>query len=215
MDLSKRGKVGDVYRSGSFKKAKKRGMKTADLTKAQLKRATTARGKKVSQKAVKRATAKRNETDISQTQFEKGKGVTKNGRLFTGTVKLASGKTATYVRGRRVVAGPKKTGGGGGGGGAGGGGGRNIPTTRVTPSQRQEGAGGRPASTTYSGRTNDAAKARGLGRSSARSQGRNTAGRRAGERMTYRQKTPSGTFLITMEWDGTRWTQARKQRVSG
>lgn len=156
-DLSGRGQKGGVYRSGSFAKAKKRGMKTADLTKGQLKRATTARGKKVSQKAVKRATAKRNATDISQTQFEKGRGVTKGGKLFTGTVKLASGKTATYVRGRRVVAG-KKPAASRGGSSSGRGASTTTAastkttktgTTRVPPSRRGEGAGGgqKPAST--------------------------------------------------------------------
>ena len=140
-DLSGRGKVGDVYRSGRFK-----GKKAANLSKAQLKRAQTARGKKVSQKSVKRAT--RNVANISETQFEKGRGVTRNGKLFTGQVKLASGKMATYVKGRRVVAGPKKASGGRGRGGSGAGGtggtgsrAANIPTSRVSPSRRQEGAG--------------------------------------------------------------------------
>lgn len=202
----------------------KKAGKTLNLTKKQVaagRRVGKAGQAKVRAGEVKKA---RKAVSISDTTWRKAsertgpraKGgvlVGKDGKPVTGTVTLASGAKATYVRGKRVAAAKPKPRGGGGAGG--GGGGRNIPTTRVTPSQRQEGAGGRPASTTYSGRTNDAAKARGLGRSSARSQGRNTAGRRAGERMTYRQKTPTGTFLITMEWDGTRWTQARKQRVSG
>ena len=136
-DLSKRGKIGETYRSGKFK-----GKKAADLSKAQLKRATTARGKKVSQKAVTRATKAKNMANISDTQFVKGKGVMKGGKLFTGQVKLASGKTATYVKGRRVVAGKKSAGGGTGGGGKG----SNIPTTRVTPQQRQENARRTPES---------------------------------------------------------------------
>ena len=138
-DLSKRGMVGGVYRSGRFK-----GKKAADLTKAQLKRAETARGKKVSQKQVRKATS-RVTTDISRTKFEKGRGVTKNGRLFTGTVKLASGKTATYVKGRRVVAGKKRSAGSGGGGGTTAkppAPKRNVTTSRVSPSRRGEGAGG-------------------------------------------------------------------------
>lgn len=147
-DLSKRGKVGGVYRSGSFK-----GKKAANLSKAQLKRATTARGKKVSQKAVTKATSAKR-TSISQTQFEKGRGVTKDGKLFTGRVKLASGKTATYVRGRRVVAGKKAAAPARGRSGSGSRGGtttpttkRNVTTTRVTPSQRGEGAGNKPSGT--------------------------------------------------------------------
>ena len=136
-DLSGRGKVGETYRSGKFKKARAKGLKTSDLSKAQLKRAQTARGKKVSQKSVKRAT--RNVANISETQFEKGRGVTRNGKLFTGQVKLASGKMATYVKGRRVVAGPKKkpaTGGRGVSGGRGSGSGTQAKpsstSSRVT-----------------------------------------------------------------------------------
>lgn len=156
-NLSGRGQKGGVYRSGSFAKAKKRGMKTADLTKGQLKRATTARGKKVSQRQVAKATKKTARADISETQFEKGRGVTKGGKLFTGTVKLASGKTATYVRGRRVVAGKKPAasrGGSSGGRGASTAAAASTKTTkpgttRVSPSRRGEGAGGgqKPAGT--------------------------------------------------------------------
>lgn len=161
-DLSKRGKVGGVYRSGSFAKAKKRGAKTANLTKKDLSRAQTARGKKVSQRQVAKATKKTARADISETQFEKGRGVTRNGKLFTGTVKLASGKTATYVRGRRVVAGKKST-----SAGRGGSGGRSTSTTtsrpstkkttttRVSPSQRGEGSGSRSTSGTPRGYVHD------------------------------------------------------------
>ena len=141
-DLSKRGKVGETYRSGSFAKAKKKGLKTADLSKKQLQRAQTARGRKVTKKQVTRAT--KNEASISDTQFETGKGVTKGGKLFTGTVTLASGRKATYVKGRRVVASkkapakPARS--------RGGSGGRTTSkpratTTRVSPSARGEGAG--------------------------------------------------------------------------
>lgn len=121
-DLSKRGKVGDVYRSGSYKKAARRGFKTAGLTSKEMGKATTLRGKKLTAKQRTRASELK---DISQTRWEKGRGVVdKSGKAFTGTVMLASGKTASYVKGRRVGIGPKKkapSGGGGGGGGMGGG----------------------------------------------------------------------------------------------
>jgi hypothetical protein len=107
-DLSKRKKVGDVYRSGSFAKAKKKGLKVSDLKKSQLKRAQTVGGKKITARQVKRATNVANKTNISDTSFVKGQGVMKDGKLLTGSVTLASGKTAQYVKGRRVVAGPKK-----------------------------------------------------------------------------------------------------------
>lgn len=107
-DLSKRKKVGDVYRSGSFAKAKKKGLKVSDLKKGQLKRAQTVGGKKITARQVKRATNVANRTNISDTSFVKGQGVMKDGKLFTGSVTLASGKTAQYVKGRRVVAGAKK-----------------------------------------------------------------------------------------------------------
>ena len=127
-DLSKRGKVGDVYRSGSFTKAKKKGLKVSDLKKSQLKRAQTVGGKKITARQVKRATNVANETNISDTKFVKGQGVLgPNGKPLTGSVTLASGKTAQYVKGRRVVAGAKKAPSGGGGGG----GGRTV--TKASP----------------------------------------------------------------------------------
>ena len=48
-DLSKRGMKDGKYRSGSFKKAKKRGFKVANLKKKQVKRGTYGKGKNVSQ----------------------------------------------------------------------------------------------------------------------------------------------------------------------
>lgn len=159
-DLTGRGQKGGVYRSGKFAKAKKRGAKTANLTKSDLSRAQTARGKKVSQRQVAKATKKTARADISETQFEKGRGVTRNGKLFTGTVKLASGKRATYVRGRRVVAGKKPA-------ARGGSGGRSTSTTtsppstkkttttRVSPSQRGEGSGSRSTAGTPRGYVHD------------------------------------------------------------
>jgi hypothetical protein len=102
-DLSKRGKVGDVYRGGSYKKSK---VKTAGLSSDEMKRATTLKGKKVSAGQMKKAGVLK---DISSTRWEKGKGVVgPGGKAFTGSVQLASGKTASYVKGRRIGVGPEK-----------------------------------------------------------------------------------------------------------
>jgi len=99
-DLSKRGKVGDVYRSGSYKKAKKSGFKTAGLSSDQMKKATTLKGKKVSAAQMKKAGVLQK---IENTKFVKGKGVVgPGGKAFTGSVILASGKSASYVKGRRI-----------------------------------------------------------------------------------------------------------------
>jgi hypothetical protein len=115
-------------RSGSYKKAKARGYKTAGLSADQMKKATTLKGKKVSAGQMKKAGELK---DISSTRWEKGKGVVgPGGKAFTGSVTLASGKTASYVKGRRIGVGPakkaappKRTGGGGSGRTGGGGGG--------------------------------------------------------------------------------------------
>jgi hypothetical protein len=122
-DLSKRGMKDGKYRSGSFKKAKKKGFKVANLKKKQVRRGK-AGGKNVNKKQAKAAQS--NTVDISKTKFTKGEGVTVDGKLFTGNVKLASGKTAHYVNGRRVMSGPPKPkkpkyrGGSGGSGGSSG-----------------------------------------------------------------------------------------------
>lgn len=47
-------------------------------------------------------------TSISDTKFEKGKGVTKGGKAFTGKVDLGGGNIAVYVDGKRVRAGAAK-----------------------------------------------------------------------------------------------------------
>ncbi len=96
-DLSKRGKVGDVYRGGTYKKTK---FKTAGLSSNQMKKATTLKGKKVSASQMKKAGELK---PISSTKWVEGKGVVgPGGKAFTGTVQLASGKTASYVKGRRI-----------------------------------------------------------------------------------------------------------------
>lgn len=98
-------------RSGQYKKAKKAGYKVAGLTAEQSKRATTLKGKKVSAAQLKKANVLK---DIGTTRWEKGKGVVgPGGKAFTGSVILASGKTATYVKGRRVGVQTKPRSGGG------------------------------------------------------------------------------------------------------
>jgi hypothetical protein len=87
-------------RSGSYKGAKKRGYKVAGLSESQAKKATTLKGKKVSSSQLKKASVLK---DIGETKWEKGKGVIgPGGKAFTGSVLLASGKTASYVKGRRI-----------------------------------------------------------------------------------------------------------------
>lgn len=233
-DLSKRGKVGNVYRSGSYKKAAKKGYKTTGLTRKQMSKVTTLKGKALTKKQKTRASELKS---ISDTKWVKGKGVVgKNGKAFTGTVQLASGKTASYVKGRRVgvntkkkttktQTGPYKP---------------PVSTTRVTPQQRQENAGPRTTGTgaTAAKISSDNLRSLGRARSIARRGGRQAARQASTIQSTGRpMSTPSyttgqgrggttlkrgarkterrGAFLITYEWDGTRWTQARKQRVSG
>jgi hypothetical protein len=96
-DLSKRGKIGDVYRGGSYKKSK---AKTAGLSSDEMKKATTLKGKKISASQMKKAGELK---PISSTKWVEGKGVVgPGGKAFTGTVQLATGKTASYVKGRRI-----------------------------------------------------------------------------------------------------------------
>ena len=146
--------MAEIQRSGKYKG------KTRDLTKKQV--AAGRRVGKAGKRTIGKKEAKRamKAIDIRETSWKKaetrtgprargGIVVDRAGKPITGTVTLASGKTATYVRGKRVRAVPKK---GGGGSGAGGGGGtsnaRNIPTSRVSPSARGEGAGGRTSGMT-------------------------------------------------------------------
>lgn len=103
--LNKGKKVeGAAYSVGNYKG------KTLNLSKKQI----AAKGKKAV--SASRQTA----TNISDTKFEKGKGVTKNGKAFTGKVDLGGGNIAVYVGGKRVraakkAAPPRGNGGGGGG----------------------------------------------------------------------------------------------------
>ena len=87
-------------RSGQFKKAQKRGFKVSGLTREQSMKQTTLKGKKLSAAQLRKANELK---DIGTTTFTKGKGVTgPGGKAFTGSVTLASGKTASYFQGRRI-----------------------------------------------------------------------------------------------------------------
>jgi len=230
--------MAEIKRSGRYKG------KTRNLTQKQV-----ARGRRVG-KAGKRTVGKKEAKqamktiDIRDTTWKKAsertgsraKGgivVGKDGKPITGTVTLASGKTATYVRGKRVAArGSRKTttGGGmtkaqaaaarrnasGGSRGAGSGGGRaaSIPTSRVSPSRRQEGAGGtrkptmtrEQAARNIASKYNQSRKAR-LQQLRSR-QGKATTtepGRRKGER----RREQVGKIKKLQEWDGTKWVTVR------
>lgn len=120
-----RGMVKGVYRSGQYKG------KTTNLTKKQVagarrvgKAGKSGVGKKEAARAMKSVsisdTTWRKASERTGPRAKGGLLVGKDGKPVTGTVTLASGKKATYVRGKRVQAAYKPTGGGGGsrGGGA-------------------------------------------------------------------------------------------------
>ena len=153
-----RGKVGDVYRSGKYKG------KTTDLSKKQVAGARRVGSAGRSGVGKKEAKAAMKSVSISDTTWKKAsertgpraKGgilVGKDGKAITGTVTLASGKKATYVRGKRVQAAYKPT------KSPSGGGGKKIPTTRVAPSVRGEGGAGsvRPSGASLTPRQQSAA----------------------------------------------------------
>jgi hypothetical protein len=92
--LKKGQKVKDApYSVGNYKG------KTLNLTAKQIAKSGV--------KGAKKAAAAK-ATSISDTKFEKGKGVTKGGKAFTGTVDLGGGNMAVYVGGKRVRAAAKK-----------------------------------------------------------------------------------------------------------
>ena len=110
---------------GKYTKAKKRGYKVAGLSAKQMEKATTLKGKKLTAGQKTKASKL---TDISGTKWVKGKGVVgPKGKSFTGSVILPNGKTASYVKGRRIgintkkatVAKPRSNGGGSSTGGKG------------------------------------------------------------------------------------------------
>lgn len=207
-DLSKRGKVGDVYRSGSYKKAAKRGFKTAGLTSKEMRKATTLRGKKLTAKQRTRASELK---DISQTRWEKGRGVVdKSGKAFTGTVMLASGKTASYVKGRRVGVGPKRKApsppppppDGGGTRGAGMSSASAERLRNVKNAERTAGGNLSPA---------QLRKNRALKRSAARSAGRTRAQSSAPKIGDIRMSVFPNTGRPKRErWDGTKWVTMKR-----
>jgi len=84
-----KGKYG--FEKGAYGSAKGVRAKAADLTKAQLKRAGAAKA------AAKRTVA------IGSTSRVAGKTLGPGGKPLTGSVKLASGRTAVYKAGKRVV----------------------------------------------------------------------------------------------------------------
>ena len=98
------GKMG--FKKGAYGSAKGVRAKAANLSDAQLKRAGAL-------KASKKAPI-----DYTKTSRVLGSGVTRGpgGKLLTGKVTLANGKTAVYKAGKRVVNKPVSSGGGGGGG---------------------------------------------------------------------------------------------------
>jgi hypothetical protein len=97
------GKMG--FKKGAYGSAKGVRAKAANLSDAQLKRAGAL---KASKKAA---------IDYTKTSRVLGSGVTRGpgGKLLTGKVTLANGKTAVYKAGKRVVDKPASSGGGGGG----------------------------------------------------------------------------------------------------
>ena len=210
-DLSKRGMKDGKYRSGSFKKAKKRGFKVANLKKKQVRRGK-AGGKNVTKKQA--AAAQSNTVDISKTKFTKGEGVTVDGKLFTGNVKLASGKTAHYVNGRRVMSGgpkPKGRSGGGGRGGSGGGGGGGGVTVQSSSAANRGGAnaadykreyGGKKV-TPIIGKNKPLEKGEAPGRFQSKSR---PSPRKVGDTRTV----PYGTRQRKEKWDGNKWVPVNR-----
>jgi len=113
-DLSKRKMIKGKYVSGKYSKQKAKGRKVSGLTKKQV-----AAGRRVGKAGRSSITKKESKAaakniDISQTRWKapsertgpRAKGgivVDKSGKPITGTVKMANGRTATYVRGKRVT----------------------------------------------------------------------------------------------------------------
>ena len=205
-DLSKRGKKDGVYRSGSFKKAKKKGYKVANLKKKQIKRGK-AGGNKVTKKQA--AKAQSNTVNISDTRFVKGEGVKVGDKLFTGNVKLASGKTAHYVNGRRVMSGGPKGGSrnrsGGGGGNGGGGGGYRAQTAADNTGQPtyNPGGGTRKPVRTIVGKNKPLEKGEAPGRFQSKSR---PSPRKVGDT----RSVPYGTRTRKERWDGNKWVPVNR-----
>lgn len=209
-DLSKRGKKDGVYRSGSFKKAKKKGYKVVGLNKKQIKRGK-AGGKKVTKNQA--SAAQSNTVNISDTRFVKGEGVKVGDKLFTGNVKLASGKTAHYVNGRRVMSGGPKGGNrsrsgsrSGSGGGSGGGGSRTGQSSSAanlggaSKEDYKSEQGNNKKITTIIGVNKPLTPGEAPGRFQSKSR---PSGRQVGDI----RSVPYGTGKLTrkQKWDGSKW----------
>lgn len=215
--------MAETPRAGRYKKQRAKGRKVVGLTKKEV-----AKGRRVGKAGRASITKKERKAayknkDIGDTKWVKASERTgprakggivvdkTTGKPITGTVKLPSGKTATYVRGKRVTYKAKPTGGGRGGSGS-----RTttskIPTTRVPPSKRQEGAKPK-AKTMWYGANKPLTK----GEPPNRVQGmsRPGPGTSSKPKRGARKRVRKGDFVITYEWDGTRWTQAQKTRVTG
>jgi hypothetical protein len=114
------GKMG--FKKGAYGSAKGVRAKAANLSDAQLKRAGAL---KASKKAA---------IDYTKTSRVLGSGVTRGpgGKLLTGKVTLANGKTAVYKAGKRVINVKPSSGDGGGGGGNGTWKGRGLSKSAVS-----------------------------------------------------------------------------------
>ena len=205
-DLSKRGKKDGVYRSGSFKKAKKKGYKVANLKKKQIKRGK-AGGNKVTKKQAEKAQS--NTVNISDTRFVKGEGVKVGDKLFTGNVKLASGKTAHYVDGRRVMSGgPKggsrnRSGGSGGGGSSSGGYRAKTAADKTGKSTYNPGGGTKKPTRTIVGKNKPLKKGEAPGRFQSKSR---PSPRKEGDT----RSVPYGTRTRKERWDGNKWVPVNR-----
>lgn len=182
----------------------KYGRKSTNLSQKQLKAAGAAKA------------AKKRTVDISQTRREGNVTLGPGGKPLTGTVNLGGGKTAVYKGGKRVQAGPaagraKKPKAQSGGTRTTQSRAASIPTTRPSAAQTGAGAGGRTGPGPSAQQVAAQARQRRNQNRPPQSLRPTTAKPARGARRKVRQ----GDFVITYEWDGTRWTQAQKTRVTG
>lgn len=183
---------GAAYSVGNYKG------KTLNLTKKQI----AAKGKK----AV--AASKQAATSISDTKFEKGKGVTKGGKAFTGKVDLGGGNIAVYVDGKRVRAAKKAAAPSRGGSG----GGRTDSRTAVQKAKDKmgKGAGYGKGAGTPSNLTGNSGGAGGPAAPSARSQmaeNRRRAQQRRGTNAMYNRGTRVSMSSASPAKEGQRRTR--------
>jgi len=225
-DLSKRKMIKGKYVSGKYSKQKAKGRKVAGLTKKQVAagRRVGKAGRSTITKKESKAAAKN--IDISQTRWKapsertgpRAKGgivVDKSGKPITGTVKMANGRTATYVRGKRVTYKAKPASRGRGGGTGGSGGKTTGPYTSAGPKKGGGQGPGKPKpKPMWYGANKPITRGEPPNRVQGMSRprpGNNSVKPKRGARKSVRR----GDFVITYEWDGTRWTQAKQTRVTG